>query len=114
MQIGLEVCVKVLSARFGLEGVGGWFLDKKVKNLGSSVINAWWKLGFGMGLIGSLFRQNLRFLIGKGDRTLSGKIYGLERDLLKTFFQEILEFRGMLMLWYKTWSNMRTGRYPGT
>lgn len=50
MQMGLvgrqweALWVKVLSARYGVEEMNGWFLGGNVEKWGSTRIKAWWKL----------------------------------------------------------------------
>lgn len=63
-------------ARYGVEDRGGWDLREKVEKLGSPVLKAWWRIDRGKGKFGSIFKEKLKILVGKGDRTLFGHTSG--------------------------------------
>lgn len=100
--------MKVLSTIYGVVGAGGWYLGDKVESFCSSVVKAWWKLGPGEGLVDSLFRQNIRFLLGKGDKTFFWKDLWLgERPLKHCFsiFFRISRNANALVQDFVNWDN---------
>lgn len=71
---------KVLTARYALGDGGGWMLGEQVERIGSHVVKVWWRIGRGVGPVGRTFQENLRLLVGNGDRASFGRICGSGRD----------------------------------
>lgn len=67
---GKPYVLRVLTARYRIKDSSGWALGENVEKFGSPVVRAWWNLSRGGTLVGNLYRDKIRLLVGRGDKTL--------------------------------------------
>lgn len=75
-------------ARYKIEDIGGWRLGDKVEE-GSPAVRAWWRISNGKGKVGSIFKEKLRMLVRKGDKTLFWMDHWVGERPLKDVFPRL-------------------------
>lgn len=81
--------IKVLKAKYGTLNANGWNLGDEVEKSGSHVLKAWWRISQGRSEVGNQFREHLRLLVGKGNRTFFWEDVWLGDRPLKASFPRL-------------------------
>lgn len=59
----------MFTARHGTENDNGLGLGEGAEKSGPGLLRAWWRVCQGRMVVGSLYKEKLRILVGKGNRT---------------------------------------------
>lgn len=81
--------VRILKAKYGTSSVNEWSLGEEMDRSGSQTLRAWWRICQDRSQVGVLFRNHLRLLVGKGNRTFFWEDVWLGDTPLKERFSRL-------------------------